>query len=306
MAETSAIEWCDATVNFWWGCTKVSPGCDHCYAESWNAFRGTGEWGPGAPRRKIKSAVSLLHSLNRRSTLTFFSEHGRLTRVFMQSMSDVFDNEVDDAWRLELFLEAKEARWVNIIMLTKRGSNVLKMIPTAWHGNWPRHIGLMFSITNQREATRDIPRLIDLKQRLSLPWIGLSMEPLLGRVHLKGEWLDHIDWVIVGGESGKKARPMHPEWLDDIKNACTLRSYPRKPVPFLFKQWGEWVPQDVARKLPGVKNLKTYPTVDLPRDDNAFSVTNLGTVKMVRVGKKAAGREIYGTEYLQFPKALAA
>lgn len=306
MAETSAIEWCDATVNFWWGCTKVSPGCDHCYAETLNAFRGTGEWGPGAPRRKIKGAVSLLHTLNRRSPLTFFSEHGRLMRVFMQSMSDVFDNEVDDAWRLELFLEAKEARWVNIIMLTKRGANVLKMIPTAWHGNWPRHIGLMFSITNQREANRDIPRLIDLKQRLGLPWIGLSLEPLLGRVRLKREWLDHIDWVIVGGESGKDARPMHPEWLDDIKNACTLRSYPRRPVPFLFKQWGEWVPADVARKLPGVKNLRTYPLLELPRDDNAFSVTNLGTVQMVRVGKKAAGREIYGTEYLQFPKALAA
>ncbi|WP_333899108.1 DUF5131 family protein [Agrobacterium pusense] len=305
MAETSSIEWCDAAVNFWWGCTKVSPGCDHCYAESWNAFRGTGEWGPGAPRRKIKSAVSLLHSLNRRSPLTFFSVHGRLMRVFMQSMSDVFDNEVDDAWRLELFLEAKEARWVNIIMLTKRGANVLKMIPTAWHGNWPRHIGLMFSITNQREANRDIPRLIDLKQRLGLPWVGLSMEPLLGRVRLKREWLDHIDWVIVGGESGKDARPMHPEWLDDIKNACTLRSYPRKPVPFLFKQWGEWVPDDVARKLLGVKPMQPHPCVDLPRDDNAFSVTNLGTVKMVRVGKKAAGREIYGTEYLQFPKALA-
>ncbi|CUX20257.1 hypothetical protein AGR7C_Cc150072 [Agrobacterium deltaense Zutra 3/1] len=85
-----------------------------------------------------------------------------------------------------------------------------------------------------------------------------------------------------------------------------LIGYPRKPVPFLFKQWGEWVPDDVARKLPGVKPMQPYPCVDLPRDDNAFAVTNLGTVKMVRVGKKAAGREIYGTEYLQFPKALAA
>ncbi|OCJ67635.1 hypothetical protein A6U97_02625 [Agrobacterium tumefaciens] len=306
MAETSAIEWCDATVNFWWGCTKVSPGCDHCYAEAWNAFRGTGEWGPNAPRRKIKSAVSLIRMLNRKSSLTFFNEHSRLMRVFMQSMSDTFDNEVDDAWRQELFTEAAHAIGLRIIFLTKRGANVGKMVPTSWLDNWPRHIGLMFSITSQREANRDIPRLIDLKQRLGLPWIGLSLEPLLGRTRLKAEWLDHIDWVIVGGESGKDARPMHPEWLDDIMNACTLRRYPRKPVPFLFKQWGEWVPADVARKLPGVKSLRAYPLLELPRDDNAFSVTNLGTVQMVRVGKKAAGREIYGTEYLQFPKALAA
>jgi protein gp37 len=191
MAETSAIEWCDATVNFWWGCTKVSPGCDHCYAETLNAFRGTGEWGPNAPRRKIKGAVSLLRMLNRKSATSFFSERGRSIRVFMQSMSDTFDNEVSDDWRAELFAEAKEARWVKIILLTKRGANVPKMVPPDWLDAWPKHIGLMFSITNQREADRDIPRLIDLKKRLGLPWIGLSLEPLLGRVRLKAEWLDH-------------------------------------------------------------------------------------------------------------------
>lgn len=304
MAETSAIEWCDATVNFWWGCTKVSPGCDHCYAETLNAFRGTREWGPNAPRRKIKGAVSLLRMLNRKSALTFFNEHNRSIRVFMQSMSDTFDNEVSDDWRAELFAEAKEARWVKIILLTKRGANVPKMVPPDWLDAWPNHIGLMFSITNQREADRDIPRLIDLKKRLGLPWIGLSLEPLLGRVRLKAEWLDHIDWVIVGGESGNDARPMHPEWLDDIKNACTLRSYPRKKIPFLFKQWGEWVPQDVARNLPGVKPHHPYPFVDLRREDNPFSVTSLGTVTMVRVGKKIAGRQLYGTEYLEFPDLL--
>lgn len=226
MAETLAIEWCDATVNFWWGCTKVSPGCDHCYAETLNAFRGSGEWGLNAPRRKIKGAVSLLRMLNRKSALTFFNEHNRSIRVFMQSMSDTFDNEVSDEWRAELFAEAKEARWVKIILLTKRGANVPKMVPPAWLDAWPKQIGLMFSITNQREADRDIPRLIDLKKRFGLPWIGLSLEPLLGRVRLKAEWLDNIDWVIVGGESGTDARPMHPHWLDDIKNACTLRQHP--------------------------------------------------------------------------------
>ncbi|KQZ96805.1 hypothetical protein ASD74_05990 [Rhizobium sp. Root564] len=305
MAETSAIEWCDATVNFWWGCTKVSPGCDHCYAETLNAFRGTGEWGPNAPRRKIKGAVSLLRMLNRKSATSFFSEHGRSIRVFMQSMSDTFDNEVSDDWRSELFAEAKEARWVKVILLTKRGANVPKMVPPDWLDAWPKHIGLMFSITNQREADREIPRLIDLKKRLGLPWIGLSLEPLLGRVRLRAEWLDHIDWVIVGGESGTDARPMHPQWLDDIKNACTLRQHPRKPVPLLFKQWGEWVPHDVARKVTLAKPIDAYPSQDLRSDDNPFSVTNLGTVTMVRVGKKAAGRKIYGDEYLQFPEALS-
>lgn len=282
----------------------LSPGCDHCYAETLNAFRGTGEWAPNAPRRKIKGAGSLLRMLNRKSATSFFSEHGRSIRVFMQSMSDTFDNEVSDDWRAELFAEAKESRWVKIILLTKRGANVPKMVPTDWLDAWPKHIGLMLSISNQREADREIPRLIDLKKRLGLPWIGLSLEPLLGRVRLKAEWLDHIDWVIVGGESGKDARPMHPEWLDDIKNACTLRSYPRKKIPFLFKQWGEWVPHDVARNLPGVKPHQPYPSVDLRREDNPFSVTSLGTVTMVRVGKKIAGRQLYGTEYLEFPDLL--
>ena len=306
MAETSSIEWCDATVNFWWGCTKVSPGCDHCYAESWNAFRGNGEWGPNAPRRKIVGAPSLVRRLNTRSSGPFFNEHGRLMRVFMQSMSDTFDNEVSEGWRHELFKAAAWATNLRIIFLTKRGANVAKMVPETWLDRWPRHIGLMFTITSQREADRDIPRLIDLKQRLGLPWIGLSMEPLLGLTRLKAEWLDHIDWVIVGGESGKEARPMHPDWLDEIKNACTMRRHPRKPVPFLFKQWGEWVPHDVARKLPSIKPMAPYPVMELRRENNAFSMTNLGTVMMVRVGKKSAGREIYGTEYLQFPEALAA
>lgn len=296
MAETSAIEWCDATVNFWWGCTKVSPGCDHCYAETWNAFRGTGEWGAGAPRRYIKGARDLLRRINRGS---FQHTHNRRPRVFMQSMSDLFDNEVDDNIRHEALLEAQHAAMCNIIFLTKRGANVAKMVPSHWLDNWPQHIGLMFSVVNQREADRDVARLIDLKQRLGLPWIGLSLEPLLGRIRPTREWLDHLDWVIVGGESGPNARPMHPEWVDDIMNACIKAN-----VPFLFKQWGEWVPVDVFRKLPAFERNTDFKRMDLRRDGNDFSVMNLGTVSMVRVGKKAAGRELYGSEYLQFPKAL--
>lgn len=296
MAETSGIEWCDATVNFWWGCTKVSPACDHCYAESWNAFRGNGEWGAGAPRRIIKGARKLLRSLNGSN---FISIHGRKPRVFMHSMSDLFDNEVDDNIRHDAMLEAQHAAMCNIIFLTKRGANVAKMVPPHWLDNWPQHIGLMFSVVNQREADRDVPRLIDLKKRLGIPWIGLSMEPLLSRTRLKAEWLKQLDWVIVGGESGTAARPMHPEWVDDIMNPCI-----REGVSFLFKQWGEWVPIDVYRNLPAAQSGKRFDRMDLSRDNNPFSVMNLGTVTMVRVGKKAAGREVYGTEYLQFPKEL--
>ncbi|WPE19852.1 DUF5131 family protein [Shinella zoogloeoides] len=261
MAEVSKIGWTDATVNFWWGCTKVGPGCDHCYAETLNnnpRFGGTQVWGAGAPRRRIKGAGSLLRRLHRNSA-AFALKHGRRQRVFMQSMSDTFDNEVDDAWRMEALEEAERASGVNIQLLTKRGPNVPKMVPLHWRtGQWPRHIGLMFTVVTQAEFDREAERLRRLKAEFRIPWVGLSVEPQIEPID--GRYppslypdplprccsghdcgcmglptvppaLFGIDWVIAGSESGRDRRPFHHDWARSLLSDCRFAN-----TAFFLKQ----------------------------------------------------------------------
>lgn len=240
MAETSAIEWTDATVNFWWGCTKVGPGCDHCYAETFANRLGQKLWLADAPRRPIAGAAAMLARLNRGHD-RFFALHGRRRRVFMQSMSDLFDNAVDAYLRHRALEDAAAADNLDIQFLTKRIPNVARMVPDPWrHGHWPRHIGQMITVVNQGEANRDVTRLVALKSQLGIPWIGLSIEPMLGPMDIT-PWLAAIDWVIVGGESGPHARPMHFAWPRMIRDQCSAFG-----TPFLFKQWGEYVPTSDA------------------------------------------------------------
>jgi protein gp37 len=237
MAETSSIEWTDATVNFWWGCTKVGPGCDHCYAETWANRFGMKLWAADAPRRPIEGAAAMLRKLDR-GHKRFISEHGRRRRVFMQSMSDLFDNAVDPHLRRAALDESECATRLDIIFLTKRVSNVANMIPDHWMADcWPRHIGLMITVVNQQEANRDISRLLHLKSWLGIPWVGLSIEPMLDHIDLT-PWLAHIDWVIAGGESGRKARQMQASWLRALRDQCA-----DSDIPFFFKQWGDYYPK---------------------------------------------------------------
>lgn len=191
MADKTAIEWTDATVNFWWGCTKVGPGCDHCYAETWAKRTGSGIWGAGVPRRKIASAVKTLHRLdNGYAWWAADCQIGKLhdhstRRVFIQSMSDLFDKEVPIEWFDEAWDTITVCDRLEIQIVTKRISFVEKRL----NGKpWPKHAGLIISVVNQDEADRDIPRLLELKARLGIPWVGLSMEPLLGAVDIS-PWL---------------------------------------------------------------------------------------------------------------------
>jgi protein gp37 len=295
MAETTKIEWTDATVNFWWGCTKVGPGCDHCYAEAWAERFDEVLWGQGVARRKVKSAMPTLAKLHNGAE-RFQAKHGRRRRVFLQSMSDLFDKEVPDEWLAEAWTGITMANRLELQIVTKRVSFVERRLDGR---TWPQHAGLIISVVNQEEADRDIPRLLEVKARLGIPWVGLSMEPLLGRVVLKPEWLALLDWVIVGGESGGHARPMHPDWARDLRDQCATAG-----VPFLFKQWGEWA-----------------PIIDRERDDsNEFA--DRGNVKwlnlaggcgfhgerfhvMRRIGKKATGRLLDGVEHNGFPQVPA-
>lgn len=298
MAENSAIEWTDSTVNFWWGCTKVGPGCDHCYAEAWAKRTGLA-WGLGTARRQIKSAVKLLYKLHNGASW-WAADHyiGKFVatprrRVFIQSMSDLFDTEVPIEWLSEAWQHICACDALAIQIVTKRISVVEKRLASI-NAAWPAHAGLMVSIVDQSEADRDIPRLIALKKAIGIPWIGLSMEPLLGAVVLRDEWLAALDWIIVGGESGAHARPMHPDWARSLRDQCAAAS-----VPFLFKQWGEYAPYDGGARdgawLDPDGHFYGGPTNWPPEAGERCRF-------MCRVGKKAAGRLLDGVQHDGIPK----
>jgi protein gp37 len=321
MAERTNIAWCDATVNFWWGCTKVSPGCDNCYAEDYNAFRGNGMWGPGAPRRPIKGSIGLVQRLQRNAA-TFTAEHGRPMRVFCQSMSDTFDNEVEDSWREFMWSAIEGAPDLRFMLLTKRLTNVSKMVPEEWKASWPAHVGLMVSVCTQQEAGREIVRLLRLKRDFGIPWVGISSEPLLEMIDptnlrisanaflnaMTGEMrtvrrgsakapdpeqLPTLDLIICGGESGKNARPMHPAWEERLRRSCAGTA-----TAYFFKQWGHFIPD---YEFTG---LGDFEAVTIERDNNPFAMVKLDRVTMLKVGKGRSGDLIRGERYQAFPEAL--
>lgn len=223
MGAGTGIEWTDATVNFWWGCTKVGPGCDRCYAETWSGRFGESLWGVGAARRKIKGAPALLNRLdNDYAWWSADAEIGRLhpnsrRRVFIQSMSDLFDNEVPIEWFAEAWGKIVQCNRIDIQIVTKRISVVEKRLVAIGVTSWPMHAGLMVTVVNQAEFDRDVPRLRALRSKLGLPWIGLSCEPLLGPI--VGDF-SGIGWVIIGGESGAGARHMDDAWAESIVEQC--------------------------------------------------------------------------------------
>lgn len=319
MAENTAIEWTDHTFNPWEGCQKVSPGCDHCYAETRNARYGGGtapNWGPGAPRRRTSASNWRKPLAWQRDAAAFQQKHGRRQRVFCASLADVFDNMVDPAWRLDLGALIAATPDLDWLLLTKRIGNADAMLRDMFGGPAPANVWLGASIVNQQEADRDIPKLLAIRARVRF----LSMEPLIASVDVSrwttdpANYLDYcdavggpaptgvqmIDWIIVGGESGPGARPMHPDWARGIRDQCAAAG-----VPFLFKQWGE--------------HALTY---DRDRDDpdwracgkqergpgqwlNIAGGTGFHGERVhyaARIGKKAAGRELDGVTHDGFPK----
>ncbi|WP_199085434.1 DUF5131 family protein [Bosea sp. ASV33] len=360
MAAVSAIEWTDATVNFWWGCTKVGPGCDHCYAETHSNRFQPGLWGTGTPRRKIKGAAKLLNRLdNDYAWWAADAEIGRFhpnsrRRVFIQSMSDLFDLEVPLEWFAEAWGKIVQCNRIDIQIVTKRISAVEKRLAAIGVTTWPKHAGLIVTVVNQAEADRDIPRLLALKATLGIPWVGVSAEPLLGPIdfepwlawpHLdvevngrswgcqgcdsdcpscpKGkahydyeegpadqdgmpEWIAErratLEWIIVGGESGKDARPLHPEWARSIRDQCAASG-----TAFFFKQWGEWQPREWCRDG-GTHALNRWPGHSFQKiQSSPDSIERVGAgpdwQAFAKVGKKAAGHFLDGAEHRAWPKA---
>ena len=239
MSENSAIEWTDTTWNPVTGCTKISAGCENCYAARFSErFRGV----PGHP---FETGFDLTLRPER---LTQPLEWKRPRMIFVNSMSDLFHKDIPKAHIAAVFDTMEKADWHIYQVLTKRSSLMQKFINDRYKARpAPAHMWFGVSVENEK-ATSRIAHL----QKTNASIRFLSIEPLIapvGKVSLTG-----IDWVIVGGESGYGARPMKPEWAIDIRNQCI-----KAKVAFFFKQWGGRSPKTGGRLLEG-KEWSQFPT----------------------------------------------
>jgi len=231
MAETTSIEWTDATWNPVTGCTKISAGCDNCYAARFSErFRGV----PGHP---FETGFDLTLRPERLSQPLLWK---RPRMIFVNSMSDLFHKQIPQAHIAAVFDTMEHANWHTYQVLTKRSSLLQKFLNHRYKDRSPpMHIWFGVSVENKAAKSR-----IMHLQKASAGIRFLSIEPLIAPVGRL--CLDNIHWVIVGGESGPHARPMKEEWALDIRNQCMAAC-----VPFFFKQWGGKSPKTGGRVLDG-------------------------------------------------------
>lgn len=265
MAAETKIEWADATFNPWTGCTKISPACDNCYAETWARRAGRGHLWKGQRSRTTPAYWAQPHKWDRQA-----EAEGRRIRVFCASLADVFDNQVPDDWRRDLWQLIRLTPRLDWLLLTKRPQNIAKMLPPSWGEGWP-NVWLGTTVENQAEADKRILHLMKVPAAVRF----LSCEPLLGPIDLKrvavkeikyetgihyldvlrsGCWstspfirpsqpdeeqrfftnhsdLGRINWVIAGGETGHGARDTLPAWFRSLRDQCADAG-----TAFFFKQ----------------------------------------------------------------------
>jgi protein gp37 len=279
MGANSGIEWTHHTFNPWWGCVKVSPACDHCYAETWAKRTGFDVWGKDAERRFFGDAKWAEPFRWDRAA----AKAGERHRVFCGSMCDVMEDR--NGWAVGHLEAARQRLWSLIeatpnldwLLLTKRPQNFRRFLPPAWLENPRPNVWLMTTVESNDfmwrvEALLEVPAAVH----------GVSYEPALGpadfspylpdpaiRRTLNGRTLPTLNWIIAGGESGGHARPAEAEWFRSVRDQCEQGG-----VAFLFKQWGEFAPTSEYRD---------------------------GRIFMSRVGKKAAGRELDGRIHDGYP-----
>ncbi|HEX7055425.1 MAG TPA: phage Gp37/Gp68 family protein [Burkholderiales bacterium] len=280
MAKDSAIEWTHHTFNPWWGCTKVSPGCKHCYAETWARRIGQTLWGPRAPRRQLSDAYW-------QQPLSWNAEAqriGKRRRVFCASMADVFEDRRDlDANRERLWRLIADTPNLDWLLLTKRPHKVRELAP--YGDDWPNNVWLGATAENQKWLDRRMAELSELKAKI----LFLSCEPLLGPLDF-ANWIAEaqsgrrrlVHWVIAGGESGHHARAPNPQWFRSIRDQCVAAG-----IKFHFKQWGNWRPI-LPRQVNGYKS-------------KALFLSTGEKIIVANVGKKKAGRRLDGRTWDEFP-----
>ncbi len=305
--ENSNIEWTTHTFNSWWGCVEVGSQCDNCYAKKMDARFGESHWGRDAPRRFMSESYW-------KKPIKWNSDAekaGVRRRVFAHSMSDWaeildilhpdFRQMYDSRQRLMTLIEnTPKLDW---LLLTKRIKNVVAITQIRWiDGEWPTNAHVGISVGNQEEGDRDIPKLLEIPA----PVRFLSIEPMLGAIDLWGaryknpnggltgaisSWNPSVQWVIAGGESGSNARPSHPDWFRRLRDDCVDAG-----VPFLFKQWGEYFPQEDKNRSEGMGHYCDHSRCWRGHGEG---------VAYARIGKKAAGRVLDGRTWDEFPKEFS-
>lgn len=299
----TGISWADMTFNPWIGCQKVGPPCDNCYAEDLFGTEGSRlkrvVWGPEG-ERLMTSPANWLKPLRWQKIAMAADWY---FDVFSASLADWADNKAPAGAREQLAIVIRRTPNLRWMLLTKRIGNVEAMLLEMFPEGVPPNVALGITVALQGEADRDIPRAIAAKKKLGIRRLFLSMEPLLGLVQLKPEWLEHIDLVIVGGESGEKARPMHPKWAESLLEQCLAAG-----VRFHFKQWGEfrsWVPGDGSVEIRHVfaedglwGDQPAYVRVPDETHSLGYRIkVRADTRPVSRVGTKKAGRILAGREW---------
>jgi protein gp37 len=330
------ISWAHMTFNCWAGCSRVSDACTNCYAETmshrfaWGKVDGVNIWGKDAPRHLMSDGYWKQPAAWNRLA----AKLGVRLRVFCASLADVFEDRDDlNGERARLWALIAATPNLDWLLLTKRPENIARMVPPAWMvGAWPINCWMGATMENQRYANLRTRHL----RRIPAPVIFASGAPLVGPVVYD---LDVIDWVILEGESGRDARPAHPDWFRAARDQCVAAG-----IPFHVKQRGEfsefpagwpdtpgclsdrskayavaadgqhWPEQELAiRYLPGEE--------DRPPGDRMFEhihetgrrmyrgdfgrPSDLRLHAMHRVGTKKAGRLLDGREWMQVPVSPA-
>jgi protein gp37 len=317
MADKSKIEWCDATISPLYGCTRVSPACQNCYAEKLAArfvrnpqvqhlYAGTvgtgGKW----------TGKLNLHPERMEEALRWKKPR----RIFVASQADLFHEDVPDSFLDAVFAYMAFAPQHTFLLLTKRPERMRYYLTVHCKTSEPiinadgsktftvgvplplPNVWLGVTVEDQQRADERIPVLLDTPAAKRF----VSMEPLLGPVYI-GEYLSGnrwmqsgypmdapLDWVIAGGESGPNARPSHPDWFRSLRDQCSQTG-----VPFFFKQWGEWA-------FTGASNTHFMDSDGVLRAEAGAGDDGYGAWPCSRVGKNVAGHLLDGQEWRQVPE----
>jgi len=254
MGEFTGITWADHTSNYWWGCDEVTDACDNCYAREWAVrMKGLG-WGKGVPRLKMPNAARDLRKWDHKA-----KRDGVMRKVFAHSMSDIWDVEVPDEWRIEEFSAWAQTTNLWFLALTKRPS-----MPK--HYNYPAEkVWLGTSLGSDKDLIM-AERIVECPARLH--WV--SYEPAIGHLSIH-KLPELIKWVVIGGESGKNARPFDLQWAFDTAQACKetgrtlfVKQLGAKPI---YKGFG-WGISDTHGKImsewPQELRIQEFPDVSRP------------------------------------------
>lgn len=286
MGEKSKIEWTEATWNPVTGCTPISEGCEHCYAKRMaTRLRGRSGYPEDEPFKVTFHPEKLWEPYHWRKP----------RKIFVCSMGDLFHEDIP-WWNLnKVFAVVEASPWHRFMVLTKRPQRMrgyFDYLRTIWRvREWPAsNLWLGVTAENQQRADERIPVLLEIPAVRRF----VSIEPMLGPVDLRRAfgtegprqtYIEQLDWVICGGETGPGARPLHPDWGRSLRDQCQAAG-----VPFFFKSWGEWAACDQMKiwrpqehSVPGIRPFGDYQEV-------------------YRVGKKEAGRMLDGRTWDEEPE----